>query len=259
LVSYNIYRDTVSGFTPGSSNQVASGISSSSYVDTVLSTSTIYYYKVTAVDLSDNESTSSNTASSAVTTAYKTLSSMSIDGSLSEGAWDMATSVSKTISGTPNDTVKFGVLWDDTYLYVAATVTDSSLIDDSGLDIWEDDSVEIYIDADHNHGITYDGFDRQFQKGWNNTTLRERYGNTTGVLHDWSAITGGYSIELAIPWSNLGVTPTADMTIGFDVGNNDDDDGGIRDSQTMWIGTGDNWKDTSAFGDLILSPITVSN
>src|SRR6185436_18837189 len=93
--------------------------------------------------------------------------------------------------------------------------------------------------------------DRQFTKGYNDGALGGT-GSQTGVVHAWSAISGGYSVELAIPWSNLGVTPSAGMTIGFDVGYNDDDNGGTRDSQAVWWGTINNYNNTSAFGHALL-------
>jgi hypothetical protein len=49
-VSYNVFRSTTSGFTPGSGNQIASGLSTASYGDTGLAASTTYYYKVEAAD-----------------------------------------------------------------------------------------------------------------------------------------------------------------------------------------------------------------
>jgi len=49
-VSYNLYRSTTSGFTPGSSNQIASGLTSASYSDSGLATATTYYYVVEAAD-----------------------------------------------------------------------------------------------------------------------------------------------------------------------------------------------------------------
>src|SRR6185295_15339069 len=73
-------------------------------------------------------------------------------------------------------------------------------------------------------------------------------------VHAWTAITGGYSVELAIPWSNLGVTPTAGMTIGFDVGYNDDDNAGARDSQAVWWGDINDYTNTAPFGHLVLQP-----
>ncbi len=50
---YDVHRSTVSGFTPGPSNRIAQP-TSNSYSDTGLSSSTTYYYKVAAVDTSNN-------------------------------------------------------------------------------------------------------------------------------------------------------------------------------------------------------------
>ena len=185
-----------------------------------------------------------------ITVPY-TSTNLTVDGNVSETDWNIATDVSKAVIGTTNNTTTFGVLWDNTYLYVGMKVLDDTLYNDSTY-VHEDDSVEIYIDGDHNHGTTYDSYDRQFVKGWFDSTLVEQHGKTTGVLHGWAPISGGYSIELAIPWSNLGITPTAGMTLGFSVGYNDDDNGAGRDGQAVWIGTANNWLDTSAFGGIIL-------
>ncbi|MGH7957100.1 MAG: sugar-binding protein, partial [Opitutaceae bacterium] len=133
---------------------------------------------------------------------------------------------------------------------------------------WQDDSVEVYIDGNHNHATTYEltggtnglGNDRQFTKGYNDSTLAGT-GSQTGVTHAWAAITGGYTVEIAIPWSNINVAgAAAGLTIGFDVANNDDDNGGAtRESQVVWAGTGTNYQNTSAFGDLTLSASIVGD
>src|ERR1017187_5323229 len=47
--SYNVYRSTTSGFTPGSGNLITSGVTSPSYTNTGLTASTTYYYKVEAL------------------------------------------------------------------------------------------------------------------------------------------------------------------------------------------------------------------
>ncbi len=182
---------------------------------------------------------------------------ITVNGSLSEAAWkqggtDLPYGLSKLVSGTWNNTAKYSVLWNSTYLYVGVRLTDAALHNDSA-NVWDDDSVEVYVDGNHNHGTTYDANDNQYVKGHNDTTLFAKNGNTAGVLHAVTAIAGGYEVELAIPWGNLGVAPATDKVVGFDVGNNDDDNGAGRDGQAVAFGTAANWTDTSAFGDAKLT------
>ncbi|MGG1516595.1 sugar-binding protein [Paenibacillus oryzisoli] len=189
--------------------------------------------------------------------AKKTLSPLSINGILDESVWSMGQSASKVVQGVTDNTVTYGALWDDKYLYVGVKVLDGNLYNDSLTDSFDDDSVELFIDADHSRGITYDLKDWQLRKRYNDTGLFEKLNETVGVKHAWSAIAGGYAIEMAIPWINLGITPAAQLSIGFDIAVNDDDNGGVREGQLVWSGTADNWQNTSALGDLTLSSTTV--
>ena len=50
ISSYSVFRSTTGGFTPSSSNQVASGLTATSFSNTGLTASTTYYYKVEALD-----------------------------------------------------------------------------------------------------------------------------------------------------------------------------------------------------------------
>jgi glucose/arabinose dehydrogenase/chitodextrinase len=184
--------------------------------------------------------------------AKKVTSTIIIDGNPNESAWEVTTTAAKPIVGTPNNVVKFGALWNTQYLYVAYIVTDANLYNDSQND-WDDDGIELYIDADNNGGTSYGTNDRQFMKGWNSTSISEKSNKTTGVLHAWTVMTGGYRVELAIPWSNFGISnPAANLRIGFDIAVNDDDNGQQRESQLMWAGDNDNWRYPRNFGDLLL-------
>jgi PQQ-dependent dehydrogenase (s-GDH family) len=189
--------------------------------------------------------------------AQRTSISMNVDGTLNETAWQSFTNVAKTITGTPNNTgTSFAVTWNNTYLFVGMRVTDGNLFNES-TNAWDDDAFEIYIDAENNGGTTYGTNDRQFMKEWNSTTIWEKSNRTTGVLHAWAAITGGYTVEVAIPWSNFGITnPSAGLIIGFDIANDDDDNGAARESQRMWAGDNDNWRYPRNFGDLVLQDVS---
>ncbi len=72
-VTYSVYRGTTSGFTPGSGNLVASGLSGTSYANTGLTASTTYYYAVKAVN-SVGTSPASNQASGTTSAAAAALS-----------------------------------------------------------------------------------------------------------------------------------------------------------------------------------------
>jgi hypothetical protein len=65
IAGYNVYRSTTSGFTPSSGNQIASGVTATSYSDSGLSPSTTYYYKIVAVDAAG---TSASSAQATATT-----------------------------------------------------------------------------------------------------------------------------------------------------------------------------------------------
>jgi mannan endo-1,4-beta-mannosidase len=59
ISGYNVFRSTTSGFTPSSSNQIASGVTATSYSSTGLSASTTYYYKIEAADAAGTSASSS--------------------------------------------------------------------------------------------------------------------------------------------------------------------------------------------------------
>jgi hypothetical protein len=59
ISGYNVFRSTTSAFAPSSSNQIASGVTATSYSSTGLSASTTYYYKIEAADAAGTSVSSS--------------------------------------------------------------------------------------------------------------------------------------------------------------------------------------------------------
>jgi len=190
-------------------------------------------------------------------TASQLSGTLSIDGSLSETAWTTTNAVSKTVIGTANNTVSYGVLWDNTNLYVGVKVLDASL-NGNATDLWNGDAVEVMIDANNNKLSSYDGHDNQLIQAYNSTALFSKV-SISGVQHAWAPISGGYSVEMAIPWSQLGLTPVAGLSIGFDIANDDDDAGGGRTAQAVWYGTINDYQSTAGFGTLVLGSGTTGS
>ena len=75
ISSYKVFRSTTSGFTPSSSNQVATVTSGTTFSDTGLAAATTFFYVVEAVD-SDGTSAASNQAS--VTTGSTSASTCTV-------------------------------------------------------------------------------------------------------------------------------------------------------------------------------------
>jgi hypothetical protein len=69
--SYSVYGSTTNGFTPGSGNLIASGVTGTTYSNTGLTASTTYYYKVEALD-ADGSSAASTQASATTQAASNT-------------------------------------------------------------------------------------------------------------------------------------------------------------------------------------------
>ncbi len=171
----------------------------------------------------------------------RTLTPVVVDGNI-EGAWDYATRYtlnkitlsSAPILSTEDLAATYQVMWDDNNLYILAEVQDDILINDSP-ENWEDDGVEIYIDGNNNKGSSYDANTFQWVFGWgDNAPMEYSKNNITGVSFAQLDRTGGYIMEISIPWSTIGTIPSADNLIGIDIHVNDDDNGGGRDKKKAW-------------------------
>jgi chitinase len=75
-VTYNVFRSTTPGFTPSSSNEIASGVTATTYSNTGLTASTTYYYLVEGTN-SGGTSAASNQANA--TTSASSSTSIFID------------------------------------------------------------------------------------------------------------------------------------------------------------------------------------
>ncbi len=176
--------------------------------------------------------------------AWPAYGKIDIDGSLTD--WQRAR---WTIRLRPRiltpwgaDTARCAVLWDEDNLYVAFDVSDGDLqgrIKDRDGSVFSDDCVEVNIDPhgdrpeqmakdDYYYTITVgnvvsDASGPREDKTWNSRF--QHAVSLRGSLNDSEQGDSGYSVELAFPWSELGITPQVGMKIPIDfiVGDRDQD------------------------------------
>ena len=142
--------------------------------------------------------------------------------------------------------------WDNTNLYIGVKVLDATIITNH-TNRYDNDAVEIYFDMNNNGGV-YDASDRQFIYVVTENIIWETGGRNAGVTFGSKIIPGGYTMEFAIPWTTLGVTPSTAALYGFDIAIDDADlaNTNVRDNQVMWVGDGNDWQSTANFGHLKL-------
>jgi len=158
--------------------------------------------------------------------------------------------------------LEFSVVADDDWLYVAIDVKDDAIINGE-TDDWQDDSVEVYVDANHARTEEYEGDDAQITVasanigGDINNPILTGSGNIgdTGAIAAVVQTADGWIVEAAVPLSNAlwNIDPTPGTVIGFNVHFNDDDDGEGRDHKLIWsdLDTDDaSWGNPTRFADL---------
>ncbi len=193
-----------------------------------------------------------------IITAFNTLEPITLDGNLSEPVWNQADYVIFTNPAKSDNQVMVYILYDDVNLYFAYEVIDTHVeaIDEK---LYKDDGVEIYLDTAHDATISMNGDDYHFLANTHDQLSGGNFGVHTSVN------ASGYIMEMAIPWTEMSITPTADQVMGILLGNNDQDpstsSGQVTTAQFDWNGLVDtgSYARPYLWGDLILSSQSVGN
>ncbi|HXC98008.1 MAG TPA: sugar-binding protein, partial [Verrucomicrobiae bacterium] len=184
-----------------------------------------------------------------------------IDGSMDD-VWNSAHSfkLENVLIESPSGnhaTAEYRGLWDANNLYLLVDVTDSTLHHDPGLDPWQSDSVEVYLDATNGKSPDYGDADYQYLFSWDKTAPamnESKHHQTNGVQYAMVTTDKGYRLEIAFPWSTLGTRPSASAKIGLDVQVNDNQGNGKRDAKISWHDEHDEaWENPRAFGNAELA------
>lgn len=174
-----------------------------------------------------------------------------VDGTV-DAVWTRAKAIPTEVvtQGDRAATGSFRVLWDETYLYVLAEVKDSTL-DDTSPNVYEQDSVEVFVDQNNHKTEGYETDDGQFRVNFKN--LVSFNGNPGAQSRFKSAakpIAGGYLVEMAIPFTEL--TPRVGTVIGFDAQVNDGTAGKRTGIRNFNDSSNSGWQSTLGYGLLVL-------
>jgi len=158
--------------------------------------------------------------------------------------------------------LEFAAVANDDWLYVAINVRDDTIVSGE-TDNYQDDSVEIYIDANHARAEEYEDDDAQITicagsigQAVDDPMITGSSGaDALGVQAAVVAAAGGWIVEAAIPinCSKWNISTAAGNVIGFNVHFNDDDDRDGRDHKLIWsdLDVDDaSWNNPTRFADL---------
>jgi hypothetical protein len=144
-----------------------------------------------------------------------------------------------------NNSVSVRIGWDAQNLYAAYAVTDATInVNETGRDgeVWDGDGVELMVDRHSDRSSSPDGDDYHLLVNTSGA-LTDEQGTGSGWNRAWTSGAstavvvsgGGYTVEMAVPWSSLGGAPAVGDGLGLDVANNDSDAAG-QVSPFDWAG-----------------------
>ncbi len=175
-----------------------------------------------------------------------------IDGELGEWsssffAADKIVDGASQWTGVDDNSGKFALGWDATYLYMAVEVTDDKYVQvASGDDIWMGDEIEFQLDGElaadfYTTSLSADDTQLGLSLGNFGSIPAQSYrwypqsqrGAVPNVTVAGKATPQGYDVEARIPWAAFGVTAAEGGRYGFALSISDDDLPGVAAQQSM--------------------------
>lgn len=171
-----------------------------------------------------------------------------IDGKVDK-VWDTAVKVTpKYITGNLKTSATFKALWDDNALYILAEVKDSDLSVQSGTPYMQD-SLEIFLDENHDRTQEYGADDLHFRVNYENAQTADN-GNKDRFYTSAKKVKGGYVIEARVALKNK---PANKKVLGIELQINDAKGTNRAGTINVFDSTGTAWNDTGKFGEILLT------
>jgi len=152
-------------------------------------------------------------------------------------------------------TAEVRTLWDNQFLYVYVNVADSEL-DNSSSNVWEQDSVEVFLSETMHKGAEYKLGDGQYRVSYEGIESFKSDSMSEGFESSVKIVDSGYIVEMKIPFRTI--TPKAGNIVGFDVQINDASASSSR-KLTVWSDLKANgYNSTENWGELTLTKAPTS-
>jgi hypothetical protein len=153
-------------------------------------------------------------------------------------------SVLNKVSGTTENTAKFGMRWDYSYLYLAVRVADNTFVQETsgGANLYLGDSLEILMDTDLqgdycNTTMNVDDYQLGISPGflpdpslqspsaylWYPAVMKGAVEFKTFAILTSSPDPAGWILEVKIPWNIFGASPADGKSYGFTFSVSDND------------------------------------
>ena len=174
-----------------------------------------------------------------------------------DAAWGNAVNIPLTINKGSEASANAKVLWDDDNLYVYATVKDA-VLDKTGAQTHEQDSLEVFIDEDNGKTASYGEDDKQYRINYTNEqSFNGKKCLAENVKSATKTIDGGYVVEAAFKWTDI--KPANGTKIGLELQINDAKDGKRIGTLSWYDETGMGWSGSNVYGTVELTGKTGSN
>lgn len=179
----------------------------------------------------------------------------SVDGTIDK-AWDSAVPVTlKDTTGKTDTTAEFRVMWDENALYVLAKVKDSAL-DAAAGNVYEKDSIEIFLDEKNDKTKDYGVDDLHFRVNYKNEQSADN-GDLRRFYTAAKVVSDGYVVEARIALNDL--PAKNDKVLGFELSLNDAKSGRRITALNVFDKTGTAYANTGLFGNLLLAGKAVNS
>lgn len=174
-----------------------------------------------------------------------------VDGNADDEIWRKAAAYTV---GSGETSGQFKAVWDDNALYLLAVVDDTTL-DKSSSAIYQQDSIELFLDELNNKSNNYNDDDVHYRVNYDNERSVDngeapRWYTKTTLRYDGEGNAIGYIVEACFQW-NKG-TPANDAVMGFDVQINVCSGGSRQSAPALFDKTGNAYQNTALFGEIRL-------